>query len=185
MLRRVLHDITECGSMRRRAPSTSEPVGTGRAAPSRREQPLIGGSRRRAGARRSIIDCRVDLAESIIYLCALIADQPRAIDRYIDYFGEMRTSRTASSKSLVAKEKVGNLVLGKQVITGTVAADRLEGLLSKEKIDELRRYGGGVHRFVAARVDDPRIVAELEAAHVTFTDTYRRWSSQQRVNSAY
>jgi hypothetical protein len=27
------------------------------------------------------------LAESIIYLCALIADRPRAIDRYIDYFG--------------------------------------------------------------------------------------------------
>ena len=30
------------------------------------------------------------LAESIIYLCALIADQPRAIDRHIDYFGETR-----------------------------------------------------------------------------------------------
>jgi hypothetical protein len=26
-------------------------------------------------------------AESILYLCALIADRPRAIDRYIDYFG--------------------------------------------------------------------------------------------------
>ena len=31
-----------------------------------------------------------DLAESIVYLCALIADRPRAIDRYIDYFGETR-----------------------------------------------------------------------------------------------
>jgi len=30
------------------------------------------------------------LVESIIYLCALIADQPRAIDRFIDYFGERR-----------------------------------------------------------------------------------------------
>jgi hypothetical protein len=30
------------------------------------------------------------LADSIIYLCALIADRPRAIDRYIDYFGETR-----------------------------------------------------------------------------------------------
>jgi len=36
------------------------------------------------------------LAESIIYVCALIADQPRAIDRYIDYFGERRpAARTA------------------------------------------------------------------------------------------
>ena len=40
---------------------------------------------------------RIDLlAESIIYICALIADQPRAIDRYIDYFGERRPAdRTA------------------------------------------------------------------------------------------
>ena len=30
------------------------------------------------------------LAESIIYVCALIADRPRAIDRYFDYFGERR-----------------------------------------------------------------------------------------------
>jgi hypothetical protein len=30
------------------------------------------------------------LAQSIMYVCALIADQPRAIDRYIDYFGEAR-----------------------------------------------------------------------------------------------
>ena len=30
------------------------------------------------------------LAESIIYVCALIADRPRAVDRYIDYFGETR-----------------------------------------------------------------------------------------------
>ena len=29
-----------------------------------------------------------DLADSIVYVCALIGDQPRAIDRYIDYFGE-------------------------------------------------------------------------------------------------
>ena len=28
------------------------------------------------------------LADSIVYLCALLADRPRLIDRYIDYFGE-------------------------------------------------------------------------------------------------
>src|SRR6266850_4538715 len=50
-------------------------------------------------------------------------------------------------KSLVAKDKV----------------------LPKQKLDELKRYGAGVHRFVSARVDDPGLVAELEAAHVTFT----------------
>jgi len=72
-------------------------------------------------------------------------------------------------KSLVAKDKVSDLVIGKQVITGTLAANGLEGLLPKQKLDELERYGAGVHRFVSARVDDPGLVAELEAAHVTFT----------------
>jgi len=28
------------------------------------------------------------LADSIVYLCALLANRPRLIDRYIDYFGE-------------------------------------------------------------------------------------------------
>jgi hypothetical protein len=27
------------------------------------------------------------LAGSIVYLCALLADRPRLIDRYLDYFG--------------------------------------------------------------------------------------------------
>jgi cell division protease FtsH len=72
-------------------------------------------------------------------------------------------------KSLVAKDKVTDLVIGKQVISGTLAANGLEGLLPKEKLDALKRYGGGVHRFVTARVDDPGLVAELEAAHVPFT----------------
>ena len=50
-----------------------------------------------------------------------------------------------------------------------LAANGLEGLLPKEKLDELKRYGAGVHRFVTARVEDPGLVAELEAAHVVFT----------------
>ena len=28
------------------------------------------------------------LADSIVYLCTLLADRPRLIDRYIHYFGE-------------------------------------------------------------------------------------------------
>jgi hypothetical protein len=34
-----------------------------------------------------------DLANSIVYLCALLADRPRWIDRYIDYFGETGARR--------------------------------------------------------------------------------------------
>ena len=72
-------------------------------------------------------------------------------------------------KTLARKGKVSNLTLDKQVITGTLAADGLEGLLSKEKLEELKRAGQGTHRFVTARIDDPGLVAELEGANVRFT----------------
>jgi hypothetical protein len=36
------------------------------------------------------------LAKSIMYVCSLIADQPRAIDRYIDYFGETRSTASVA-----------------------------------------------------------------------------------------
>jgi cell division protease FtsH len=71
-------------------------------------------------------------------------------------------------KALVKKGKLSNLVLDKQTIAGTLAVDGLEGLLSKERLEELKRSGGGPHQFTTARVDDPGLVAELEAANVKF-----------------
>jgi cell division protease FtsH len=72
-------------------------------------------------------------------------------------------------KTLVKKGKVNDLVLDKQVITGKLAAEGLEGLLSREKLDELKRHGGDAQRFTTARLDDPGLIAELEAANVKFT----------------
>ena len=70
-------------------------------------------------------------------------------------------------KTLVKKGKVSNLTLDKQTVSGTVTVDGLEGLLPKEKVDELKR-AGATHRFTTARVDDPGLAAELEAANVKF-----------------
>src|SRR5512142_1875437 len=72
-------------------------------------------------------------------------------------------------KTLVKKGKVSDLVLDRQTISGTLAAEGLEGLLPKAKLEELKRSDGGAHRFVTTRVDDPGLVAELEAANVKFT----------------
>ncbi len=72
-------------------------------------------------------------------------------------------------KVLVKKGMVNNLILGKQTITGTLSPEGLEGVLPEEKIKELKRYGEGEHRFVTARVDDPGLVPELEAAKVRFS----------------
>ena len=43
----------------------------------------------------------LDLAGSILYLAALLADQPRAIDHYIDYFGG-GTERAGRPESALA-----------------------------------------------------------------------------------
>ncbi len=72
-------------------------------------------------------------------------------------------------KALVRKGKVSDLVLDRETITGTLAADGLEGLLPPQKLAELKRAGGSTHRFVTARVEDPGLAAELEASGVRFT----------------
>src|SRR5229473_2627260 len=71
-------------------------------------------------------------------------------------------------KVLAKKGKVSNLTLDKQTISGTLSMDGLEIMLPKEKLEELKRLGDGPHRFVAARVEDPGLVAELEQANVQF-----------------
>jgi len=72
-------------------------------------------------------------------------------------------------KALVKRGKVTDLLLDRQSITGTLSSEGLEGLLLKEKIEELKRYGKGVHRFITVRVEDPGLVPELEAAKVRFS----------------
>ncbi|MGH7347436.1 MAG: ATP-dependent metallopeptidase FtsH/Yme1/Tma family protein, partial [Candidatus Rokuibacteriota bacterium] len=72
-------------------------------------------------------------------------------------------------KALAKKGKVSNLTVDRDTVSGTLATDGLDTVLAKEKVEELRRSGGEKHRFVAARVEDPGLVAELEQANVKFT----------------
>ena len=46
----------------------------------------------------------LDFAGSILYLAALLADQPRSIDHYIDYFGS-GTERAGQSESALAMHR--------------------------------------------------------------------------------
>lgn len=63
-------------------------------------------------------------------------------------------------KTLARKGKVGNLIVDRDTISGTLSTDGLEPLLPQEKVEELNR-GSGARRFVAARGDDPGPVAEV------------------------
>ena len=72
-------------------------------------------------------------------------------------------------KALLRAGKVSELVLYRETIEGTFSPAGLEGLLSKEKIEEIKRSGKSAPSFVTTRVEDPGLVPELEAAHVRFT----------------
>ena len=71
-------------------------------------------------------------------------------------------------KILLRAGKVKDLTLGERVITGTFEKEGLEGLLPKEKVEGLQRFGEKEHRFVTVRVEDPSLIQELEAAKVRF-----------------
>ena len=64
------------------------------------------------------------LVASIIYMCALIADQPRAIDRYISYFGEPRpvTGKAPANRpsALVSGPAVSNHSVATDVRTAAI-----------------------------------------------------------------
>jgi cell division protease FtsH len=71
-------------------------------------------------------------------------------------------------KALLKAGKVADLTVGERLIAGRLKSDGLEGLLPKEKMDELQKFGKGEHRFVTVRVDDPSLVEELETSQIRF-----------------
>jgi cell division protease FtsH len=72
-------------------------------------------------------------------------------------------------KALLRAGKVSELGLYRDTIEGTFSPTGLEGVLSKEKIEEIKRSGKSSPSFVTTRVEDPGLVPELEAARVRFT----------------
>jgi cell division protease FtsH len=98
-----------------------------------------------------------------ITLLAILAFQ-------LPLFGPRATNVSYSEfKALAKKGKVSNLTLDRETVSGTLSTDGIEALLPKEKLEELKRSSGETHHFVAARVEDPGLVAELEQANVKFT----------------
>jgi cell division protease FtsH len=71
-------------------------------------------------------------------------------------------------KVLLKAGKVKDLTLRERDITGTLEKEGLEGLLPKEKIEELKKAGKEEHRFTSVRVNDPSLIQELETSNVRF-----------------
>ncbi|MBI4639669.1 MAG: ATP-dependent zinc metalloprotease FtsH [Candidatus Tectomicrobia bacterium] len=71
-------------------------------------------------------------------------------------------------KVLLKAGKVEDLIIGERTISGHLKVEGLEGLLSQQKLGELRQLGKGEHQFVTVKVEDPGLTQELEALGVQF-----------------
>lgn len=81
-------------------------------------------------------------------------------------------------KALLRAGKIEDVVLAERLIMGTLQSDGLEGVLPRERLDKLSRGDAGRHQFVTVRLDDPGLIAELEAGGVRFTGVIEsKWFS--------
>jgi cell division protease FtsH len=73
-----------------------------------------------------------------------------------------------SFKVLLKAGKLSDVAIGERTLSGGLSDQGLEDLLSKDRLDKLRKTGPGPHRFVTVRVDDPDLIKDLEEARVRF-----------------
>ncbi len=71
-------------------------------------------------------------------------------------------------KTFLRTGKITEVALGEAVITGTLANDGAGEGLSSKTAERLATLSKGPHPFTTVRVDDPALVADLEAAKVPF-----------------
>ncbi len=72
-------------------------------------------------------------------------------------------------KALLKAGKVSEVALYRDTIEGALSPAGLDAILSKEKIEKIKRLGKGTYAFVTTRVEDAALVPELEVARVRFT----------------
>jgi len=71
-------------------------------------------------------------------------------------------------KAFLRSGKIAEVALGEGVITGTLSNDGAGEGLSPKTTERLATLSKGPHPFTTVRVDDPALVADLEAAKVPF-----------------
>ena len=71
-------------------------------------------------------------------------------------------------KKLLKSNKLSDIVIYEDLISGKVKASEIEGLVSAETIKQLGK-GKGDRSFITARVQDPDLIKDLESAGIKYT----------------
>ena len=75
----------------------------------------------------------------------------------------------AQFKQLVDAGKVSDVVIGPDDISGKLTSLDVEGILTAEQIAQFKQRGGTTFYFRTVRVEDPKLVEELEAHKISFS----------------
>jgi cell division protease FtsH len=74
----------------------------------------------------------------------------------------------AQFKRLVSTGKLTDVVIGPDDITAKLTSLDVEGILTPEQITQFKQRGGSTFPFHTVRVEDPKLVEELEAHKIPF-----------------
>ena len=75
----------------------------------------------------------------------------------------------AQFKQLVSTGKITDVVIGPEHVSGKLPSLEVEGILSPEQVQRLKQFGGTTHVVRAVKVEDPKLVEELEAHKISFS----------------
>lgn len=87
-----------------------------------------------------------------------------------DYLGPQHVNNLPYSdfKSLLRAGRIAEVGVGETAITGTLGNESADSLVSAKTAERLKKLDKGPHPFTVVRVNDPTLVADLEAAKIPF-----------------
>lgn len=75
----------------------------------------------------------------------------------------------AQFKQLIDAGKITDVIIGPDYVSGKFTTVDLEGTLTAGQIKQLKEWAGPTHYFRAVKVEDPKLVEELEAHKIPFS----------------
>ena len=87
-----------------------------------------------------------------------------------DYLSPLHVNNLPYSdfKVLLRAGKIADVGVGETALVGTLTNEAADKLVSPKSAERLRKVGPGPHPFTVVRVNDPTLIADLEAAKVPF-----------------
>lgn len=72
-------------------------------------------------------------------------------------------------KSLLKTKQIDNVILSESYISATLKPEKLENVLTKEQLDQIKPDGKDNYHVTTVRVNDPALIQELDNAKIPFT----------------